>query len=62
MAASLDEAYLDITEVCKERGITSEEVSWKMNNRITFSSHPFVAHILQYCNNFYYEDNFSFKH
>lgn len=27
MAASLDEAYLDITEVCKERGITGGEVS-----------------------------------
>ena len=26
-AASLDEAYLDITEVCKERGITGVEVS-----------------------------------
>lgn len=28
MAASLDEAYLDITEVCKEREITGEEVSF----------------------------------
>lgn len=28
MAASLDEAYLDITEVCKERNVKSEEVSW----------------------------------
>lgn len=27
MAASLDEAYLDITEVCHERGITGGEVS-----------------------------------
>ncbi|KAM7479104.1 hypothetical protein LguiA_027317 [Lonicera macranthoides] len=27
MAASLDEAYLDITNVCKERGITSGEVA-----------------------------------
>lgn len=27
MAASLDEAYLDITEVCKERGISGAEVS-----------------------------------
>lgn len=27
VAASLDEAYLDITNVCKERGITSGEVS-----------------------------------
>lgn len=26
-AASLDEAYLDITKVCKERDITSGEVS-----------------------------------
>lgn len=28
MAASLDEAYLDITEVCRERGISGIEVSW----------------------------------
>lgn len=28
LAGSLDEAYLDITEVCKERNVTSEEVSW----------------------------------
>lgn len=28
MAASLDEAYLDITEVCKERGMTGDEVCW----------------------------------
>lgn len=27
LAASLDEAYLDVTEVCKERGTTGEEVS-----------------------------------
>lgn len=27
VAASLDEAYLDVTEVCKERGTTGEEVS-----------------------------------
>lgn len=27
MAASLDEAYLDITKVCEERGITGAEVS-----------------------------------
>lgn len=27
-AASLDEAYLDITEVCKERDITAEEASY----------------------------------
>lgn len=27
MAASLDEAYLDITVVCHERGITGGEVS-----------------------------------
>ena len=26
LAASLDEAYLDITEVCKDRGLTSEQV------------------------------------
>lgn len=26
-AASLDEAYLDITKVCKERDLTGEEVS-----------------------------------
>lgn len=31
MAASLDEAYLDITRVCKERGVTSGEVSWFLN-------------------------------
>lgn len=29
IATSLDEAYLDITEVCKARGITSAEVSCK---------------------------------
>lgn len=27
MAASLDEAYLDITEICKERGIAGGDVS-----------------------------------
>lgn len=27
MATSLDEAYLDITEVCRERSISSAEVS-----------------------------------
>ena len=27
LAASLDEAYLDVTEVCKEKGTTGEEVS-----------------------------------
>lgn len=27
IAASLDEAYLDITEVCKERNVKSEKVS-----------------------------------
>lgn len=27
LAASLDEAYLDITNVCQERGITGAEVS-----------------------------------
>lgn len=27
LAASLDEAYLDITTVCEERGITGGEVS-----------------------------------
>ena len=26
MAASLDEAYLDVTDVCKEKGVTGEEV------------------------------------
>lgn len=26
LAASLDEAYLDITNICLERGITGEEV------------------------------------
>lgn len=28
IAGSLDEAYLDITEVCRERNVKSEEVSW----------------------------------
>lgn len=28
IAASLDEAYLDITKACKERNITGGEVSW----------------------------------
>lgn len=27
MAASLDEAYLDITEVCREKGLSGGEVS-----------------------------------
>lgn len=27
LAASLDEAYLDVTEVCKEKCTTGEEVS-----------------------------------
>lgn len=27
IAASLDEAYLDITDICKERGVSGEEVS-----------------------------------
>lgn len=27
VAASLDEAYLDITEVCRERGLSGGEVS-----------------------------------
>lgn len=26
IAASLDEAYLDITQICKERGVSGEEV------------------------------------
>lgn len=30
IAGSLDEAYLDITEVCRERNVKSEEVSWRM--------------------------------
>lgn len=28
IAGSLDEAYLDITEVCRERNVKCEEVSW----------------------------------
>jgi Ca2+-transporting ATPase/DNA polymerase kappa len=34
-ATSLDEAYLDITEVCIERGITGEEVSLSLPIIIT---------------------------
>ncbi|XP_061354489.1 DNA polymerase kappa [Gastrolobium bilobum] len=30
MAASLDEAYLDITEVCKERNVKSEEIAQEL--------------------------------
>ncbi|XP_022148772.1 DNA polymerase kappa isoform X3 [Momordica charantia] len=34
LAASLDEAYLDITEVCKERGLTSEEIASDLRTSI----------------------------
>lgn len=34
MAASLDEAYLDITEVCHERGITGGEVAEELRFRV----------------------------
>ncbi|OMO63375.1 DNA-repair protein, UmuC-like protein [Corchorus olitorius] len=34
MAASLDEAYLDITEVCKERGITGGEIAEELRSRV----------------------------
>lgn len=44
MAASLDEAYLDITEVCNKRGISSEEVSW-----YTDLTTYLVEYILSFC-------------
>ncbi|XP_047250966.1 DNA polymerase kappa isoform X3 [Capsicum annuum] len=34
LAASLDEAYLDITSVCKERGITSGEVAEELRQSV----------------------------
>ncbi|EOX98479.1 DNA/RNA polymerases superfamily protein isoform 1 [Theobroma cacao] len=34
MAASLDEAYLDITEVCKERGISGAEIAEELRSRV----------------------------
>ncbi|KAE8668139.1 DNA polymerase IV [Hibiscus syriacus] len=34
MAASLDEAYLDITKVCKERGITGGEIAEELRSRV----------------------------
>ncbi|KAL3350440.1 hypothetical protein AABB24_023083 [Solanum stoloniferum] len=34
LAASLDEAYLDITSVCKERGITSGEVAEELRESV----------------------------
>ncbi|OAY39274.1 DNA polymerase kappa isoform X4 [Manihot esculenta] len=34
MAASLDEAYLDITDVCKERGVTGGEVADELRTRV----------------------------
>uniref|UniRef100_A0A453HF46 UmuC domain-containing protein n=1 Tax=Aegilops tauschii subsp. strangulata TaxID=200361 RepID=A0A453HF46_AEGTS len=33
-ATSLDEAYLDITEVCSERGITGEEVASELRDAV----------------------------
>lgn len=38
MEASLDEAYLDITEVCKERDLTSEEVSLMIKKKSYFTT------------------------
>ncbi|XVF67438.1 hypothetical protein PTKIN_Ptkin10aG0121700 [Pterospermum kingtungense] len=34
MAGSLDEAYLDITEVCKERGITGGKIAEELRSRV----------------------------
>ncbi|GMY38694.1 DNA polymerase kappa [Fagus crenata] len=34
MAASLDEAYLDITDVCKERGMTSGEIAEELRTSV----------------------------
>ncbi|XP_059448478.1 DNA polymerase kappa-like isoform X1 [Corylus avellana] len=34
MAASLDEAYLDITNVCKQRGITSGEIAEELRTSV----------------------------
>ncbi|XP_022953079.1 DNA polymerase kappa isoform X2 [Cucurbita moschata] len=34
LAASLDEAYLDITEVCKDRGLTSEQIAMDLRTSI----------------------------
>ncbi|XP_056163568.1 DNA polymerase kappa isoform X1 [Syzygium oleosum] len=34
IAASLDEAYLDITEVCKERGVSCGEVAEELRNTV----------------------------
>ncbi|KAK4258847.1 hypothetical protein QN277_005249 [Acacia crassicarpa] len=34
MAASLDEAYLDITAVCKERSVTSEEIARELRAHV----------------------------
>ncbi|KAF8019917.1 hypothetical protein BT93_G0569 [Corymbia citriodora subsp. variegata] len=34
IAASLDEAYLDITEVCKERGVSAGEVAEELRNTV----------------------------
>uniref|UniRef100_A0A803NNW8 DNA polymerase kappa n=1 Tax=Cannabis sativa TaxID=3483 RepID=A0A803NNW8_CANSA len=34
MAAGLDEAYLDVTEACKERGITGEEIAKEIRTNI----------------------------
>lgn len=33
IAASLDEAYLDITNVCQERGITGADVSYSFTSK-----------------------------
>ncbi|KAJ0078279.1 hypothetical protein Patl1_37409 [Pistacia atlantica] len=34
MATSLDEAYLDITEVCRKRGISSSEIAEELRTRV----------------------------
>ncbi|KAL5788073.1 hypothetical protein ACOSP7_005022 [Xanthoceras sorbifolium] len=34
MATSLDEAYLDITEICRERGITSAAIAEELRSRV----------------------------
>ncbi|MQM06902.1 hypothetical protein Taro_039731 [Colocasia esculenta] len=34
IATSLDEAYLNITDICKERGVSSQEVAEQLRNTI----------------------------
>jgi hypothetical protein len=45
-ATSLDEAYLDITEVCIERGITGEEVSLNLPIITTLSRLTYQVHMM----------------